>query len=185
MTGGLTRFAAVLLVLVAALFQVSVVYRIEVVGASPNVLVLVMASIALLSGSVGGACTGFTAGIALAVFGGLPIGPHALVATLAGYTIGRVGELLVTDDHPAPPLVAGIFATVFLQVGFPLVEFLVDPAGRDLAGVWQRAVVMTALSAVLAVPVYLLVRRVLAAAAAAGPLTRTKPAAGSSSEVPA
>src|SRR5689334_5090969 len=104
------RIASVVLVLVAALVQVSILHRIEIGSASPDLLILVVASIALLTGSVSGAAHGFLAGFALAVFAALPLGPHALMGTLIGFAIGRVGDVLTTDEHPVPPLLAGIFA---------------------------------------------------------------------------
>lgn len=164
------RITSVLLVLVAALLQAAIGWRIELAGASPDLLILVVAAIALLTGSVQGATHGFIAGVAFALFTALPLGPHALVATIVGYAIGRVGEALVTDDHPVPPLLAGIFATMTMQIGRPLVEFLVNPAIGRVDALWTQAVLVTLLSSVLAVPVYLFVRRVLLAANAFGPL---------------
>lgn len=164
------RIASVLLVLVAALLQASVAWRIELGGASPDLLILVVASIALLTGSVSGAGHGFLAGVAFAAFAALPLGPHALVGTIVGYAVGRVGEALVTDDHPVPPLVAGILATGAMQVGRPLVEFLVNPHVGRVDGLWSQAALVTLIAAVLAVPVYLLVRRVLDAANGSRPL---------------
>jgi rod shape-determining protein MreD len=155
------RIGSVMLVLVAALVQVSIMFRIEIGDAYPNVLILVVASIALLTGSVSGAAHGFLAGVAVATFAALPLGTHALMGTLIGYTIGRVGEALVTDDHPVPPLLAGVFATLAMQLGQPLVEFLVNPAVGQVHGFVGKAIMMTIISSVLAVPVYLLVRRVL------------------------
>lgn len=165
------RIASVLLVLVAALVQASVIWRIELGGASPELVILVVAAIALLGGSVHGAAHGFLAGVAIALFAALPLGPYALVATIIGYTVGRVGEALVTDDHPVPPLLAGIFATVTLQVGRPLVEFLVNPTVPRVDAVWSEAAVVTLLSSVLAVPIYLGVRRVLLSANEIGPVS--------------
>lgn len=162
------RIAGVLLVVVAALVQVSIAYRIEVGDAYPHVLILVIASLALLTGSVNGATYGFLGGVCIATFAALPLGTHALMGTLIGYTIGRVGEALVTDDHPLPPLVAGVLATLAMQLGRPLVEFLVNPAVGQVDGFVGRAATMAVISSVLAVPVYLLVRRVLVAANAFG-----------------
>lgn len=164
------RITSVALIVCAALLQVSVMYRIEIGDAAPDLLVLVVASIALLTGSVSGAAHGFVAGVVLATFAAVPLGPHALVGTLIGYAIGRVGEALVTDDHPVPPLMAGIFATFAMQVGRPLVEFLVNPTIGQVDGLWTQAILVTVLSAVLAVPVYLAVRRMLVAANSVGPL---------------
>lgn len=164
------RITGVLVVLFAALVQVSVAYRIEVGDAYPDVLILVVASIALLTGSVSGAAHGFVAGVAIALFAALPLGPHALVGTLVGYTIGRVGESLVTDEHPVPPLLAGVFATLAMQVGRPLLEFLVNPGVTNVDGLFAQAALVTVISSMLALPVYMLVRRVLSAAHAIAPL---------------
>lgn len=156
------RITGALLIIAATLVQVSIASRIEIGSATPAVLTLVVSAVALLSGSVAGAAYGFFAGITLACFAALPLGPHALVFVLVGYSIGRVGEAIVSDDHPAPPLVCGILATAVLQVGRPLVEFLVNPQVGNVDGLWSSAFMVTALSAVLAVPIYLGVRRVLA-----------------------
>lgn len=170
------RIASISLVVVAALLQVSIVYRIELGNASPDLLILVVASIALLTGSLSGASHGFIAGVAIALFAGIPLGPHALVGTLVGYAIGRVGEALVTDDHPVPPLVAGVFATSTMQVGRPLVEFLVNPSIGSVDGLWTQAILVTVISSVLAVPTYLGVRRLLVAANAVAPIAGGEPA---------
>ncbi len=164
------RITGVLIVLFAALFQVSIAYRIEVGDAYPDVLILVVAAIALLTGSISGAAHGFIAGVAIAAIAALPLGPHALVGTLVGYTIGRVGEALITDDHPIPPLVAGVFATLAMQIGRPLVEFLVSPAPGRVDGLLGQAALVTVISSILAVPVFLIVRKALIAAHAIAPI---------------
>ena len=158
------RVISVGLVLVAALLQVSIAYRVDLLGATPNLLILVVSAIALLTGSISGAAHGFLAGVAIACFGGLPIGPYALIAALVGFGLGRLGETLITDEHPVPPLVSGILATAVVQLGVPLIWFLVTPTSPSLDGLWRTTFLITALSAVLALPVYLGVRRVLAAA---------------------
>jgi rod shape-determining protein MreD len=135
----------------------------------PDLLILVVSSIALLTGSLSGAAHGFLAGVCFAAFAAVPIGPHALVATIVGYAIGRVGEALITDDHPIPPLVAGIFATATMQVGRPLIEFLVDPNLGHMDGLWVQAILVTIISSVLAVPTFLVVRRILVLASAFDP----------------
>ncbi|MCW2950689.1 MAG: rod shape-determining protein MreD [Thermoleophilia bacterium] len=160
---GKARITSVSLVLVAALVQVSIGYRVDVAGATPNLLMLVVTAIALLTGSVSGAVHGFVAGLALACFGGLAVGPDALIAALIGFAFGRLGETLITDEHPVPPLVAGVLATAAFQLGVPLVTFLVSPTAPSLDGLWTNTILITLLSAVLTLPVYLGVRRALAA----------------------
>jgi rod shape-determining protein MreD len=159
------RIVSTLLVCIAALVQVSVIQRIDIAGASPDLLVLVVVSVALLTGSIWGSVNGFVAGVAVGCFAALPLGPYALLGTIVGYASGRVGESIVTDDHPAPPLIAGMVATAIIQLGRPLVEYVVNSNAAGMSGMWREALVVTALSAILALPVYLGVRRVLASVA--------------------
>jgi rod shape-determining protein MreD len=154
------RIIPALLVLIAALLQVSVVQGITAFGASPDLLVLVVVSTALLDGSVAGAAYGFIGGVSIGLAAAIPLGPHALVGTFIGYWAGRWGELLVTDEHPVPPLLAGIVGTLAMQIGRPLVEFLMVP-GSSGAGIFgTQTLVATVFNAVLVVPVYVVVRKV-------------------------
>lgn len=164
------RITSFLLIVFAALVQVTIMPRIEIGSATPDVLVLVVSAIALLTGSISGAAHGFLAGVCVALFAALPLGPHALVGVLIGYAIGRVGEALVTDEHPMPPLLAGVFATLVMALGQPLVEFLVNPAVANVDGLLGEAILVTIISSVLALPIYLLVRRILIAASAIAPV---------------
>jgi len=150
-----------LVVLAAVLVQVSIVQRIELFNASPDLIVLVVVAVSLLGGSVAGAWYGFIAGLSVALFAGLPLGPHAMIATVIGYTCGRWGEVLITDEHPVPPLLAGVTATLAMQIGRPLIEFLINPAIITTRGVWREAFVVCAINAVFAIPVYTLVRRIV------------------------
>ena len=157
----LPRPVSMLVVLVAVLVQVSIVQRVELLHASPDLVVLVVVSVSLLGGSVAGAWYGFIAGVAIALFAALPLGPHAMVATVIGYSCGRWGEVLITDEHPVPPLLAAVAATLAMQIGRPVIEFLINPAVTTTRGVWGEAVVVCAINAVFAVPVYALVRRIV------------------------
>lgn len=158
---GVARMVPALVVLASVLVQVSVVQHVEVVDSSPDVVVLVIVSIALLTSSVDGALHGFLAGVAIAMFAALPLGPHAMLGVAIGYWAGRWGESLVTDEHPVPPLVAGVVATMAMHVGRPAIEFLMSPAAVSGDGVLASALIVTALNAVLAVPVYTCVRVLL------------------------
>ncbi|HEY5049267.1 MAG TPA: rod shape-determining protein MreD, partial [Acidothermaceae bacterium] len=80
----------VVLVLLACVIDAVLLDPLNLPGSPPNLLVLVVAAIALVLGPVGGAVTGFLAGLAADV---LPpadhlIGRYALVLCLAGYLVG-------------------------------------------------------------------------------------------------
>lgn len=165
------KLLVLLVIVTAVLLQVTIVQRLEVGNASPDLVVLVIVAIALLTNSVEGAAVGFTAGLTLGLFAALPLGPHAMIGTLVGYFAGRWGEALVTDEHPLPPLVAGIVATLFMQVGRPMLDFLVNSTASAAGGLWSDVLIGTITNAVLAIPVYALVRRTMYGLAARAPLT--------------
>jgi rod shape-determining protein MreD len=84
----------VVLVLVACVVDAVVFDPLNLPGAPPNLLLLVVAALALVLGPVGGAVTGFFAGLAADV---LPpadhlIGRYALVLCLAGYLVGLLHD---------------------------------------------------------------------------------------------
>jgi rod shape-determining protein MreD len=153
----LSRIA--LLVLLAPLLQVTIVEGIDFFGASPDLVVIVCVSIGLIAGSVVGAIGGFTMGLLLGMFSSVLLGPHAMVATVIGYWSGRWGEQLVTDRHPLPPIVACVCSTLVMQIGRPLIDFLVSPQAGPMGSVWSQAFIVTLLNIVLVLPVYVAVRR--------------------------
>jgi rod shape-determining protein MreD len=82
------------LVLLGVLVDSVVLAPLNLPGAPPNVVLLVVAALALVFGSVGGAFTGFFAGLAVDV---LPpadhlVGRYALVLCLVGYLVGLLRE---------------------------------------------------------------------------------------------
>ena len=84
----------VVLVLLADLVDSVVLAPLNFPGSPPNVVVLVVAALALVFGPIGGAFTGFFAGLAVDV---LPpadhlVGRYALVLCLVGYVVGLLHE---------------------------------------------------------------------------------------------
>ena len=155
------RVVSFIMLVGVVLAQVSVVQRFEIGDASPDIVILVVVSLALLSSSVEGAAFGFAAGVLVALFAAVPLGPHAMVGTVVGYLAGRWGEQLVTDEHPVPPLVAGVVGTVMMVFGRPMVEFLVRPGSAAIGGTLSNSAVAIVLGAALSIPVYVMVRRLV------------------------
>jgi rod shape-determining protein MreD len=164
-----SRITPVVLLVLAVLVQVSIVARIDVAGASPDLVVLVVLSVALLRGSVTGAIAGFAAGVLVEAAVGDQLGPHAIVLTVVGYACGRIGEQLVTDEHPVPPLVAAFVASLVVGWGVPIVQFLVGVDGGS-GSFWGSGVVAALLDLVIVTPVYLGVRALIGRSVAAGDL---------------
>src|SRR5437870_9727124 len=147
--------AAVLLFL-AVLVQVSILGGYSPLGGSPNVLLVVLLSIALLRGSVFGAVAGFGAGLLIDVANLGTLGFTSLLLTVAGFWIGRYGETTARDRFHAPYLSVGV-VTVLYAFGALALRFVLGeaaPAHDVLAGL--PAAVL--LNLILTWPVYGLVR---------------------------
>ena len=154
--------AAILLFFVAVV-QVSLLSSVDVFGGMPNLLLVTIVAVALLRGSVFGATGGFFGGLLLDTANLETLGLTSLVLTVGGYWIGRYGETTGRDRLHAP-FVSVAVATVLVQIGALILHYML---GDDVSA---RTVLLEALPAkvglnlLLTLPVYALVRRVLALA---------------------
>lgn len=129
--------AAIILALAA---EVSMVPRLHLPAAGPDLLLLVVLGFAVVWGPAGGAVTGFAAGLALDI---APpsvdaIGRHALVLTCIGALAGRAGRK-VSDSALRTCLLAGIYAGAAVLGNAALGTLLGAGAGLDRAGLAAAA----------------------------------------------
>ena len=162
-----------LLILLGVVLQVSGFAQIHVLGAAPDLTPLVVAAVALWAGSVPGAITGFCVGLLLDLALGQNVGSSSLVLSSVGYAVGRFGEL----RDPAHGLIAipvGAAATLGYLLSFALVSFMLELEASVSALVLRDAAVTTVLNAIIAVPVFGLVRRLLRPVLLAQPAGRRR-----------
>ncbi|MEA2397440.1 MAG: hypothetical protein QOK25_996 [Thermoleophilaceae bacterium] len=155
-----TAIRAGLLVLLGVVIQISGLAEIRVLGAAPDVTPLIVAAVALFAGSVPGAVTGFCVGLLLDLALGQNVGSSSLVLTAVGYGVGRYGEL----RDPAHGLIAipvGAAASAGYLIAFAAVNFMLQIETSVSALVVRDAIVTTILNAILAVPVFGGIRRLL------------------------
>jgi len=148
--------AAVLLFL-AVIVQVSILGNYSPLGGTPDLVLVVLLSIALLRGSVFGAVAGFGAGLLVDVANLGTLGFTSLLLTVAGFWIGRYGETTARDRFHAPYLSVGIVTVLYafaaLALRFVLGEAV--PAHDVLAGLPAEIL----WNLLLTWPVYALARR--------------------------
>ena len=94
------------LIFVAAVFQVGAVAGARVLGAEPDLLLVVVVVVALVAGSITGAVSGFAAGLLVDVMTLDTLGTTSIVLTVAGYWAGRYGETTGRGRPYAAPLAA-------------------------------------------------------------------------------
>jgi rod shape-determining protein MreD len=152
-----------LIVLLAVIVQVSFFSYLSFFGAIPNVVPVVIVSLGLLGGGVVGAVCGFAAGFLLDSVLLQTLGVSSLVLLSIGYLAGRYRENVEITNGWTPPLLAGAL-TLFAAAGLAAIELMLG-VDASVSILFLREIVVQGLLAVmLAVPLYPLIRRILAPA---------------------
>ena len=106
------------IVFVAVLLQATIFASLDVLGGTPDVLLLALLGIALLRGAVTGAVAGFCGGLLLDIVTLDTLGVTALVLALAGYWTGRYGETTGRGRAHAPILAVIVLTILVALLGF-------------------------------------------------------------------
>jgi rod shape-determining protein MreD len=146
-------------VFVAAIVQVSAISSLQVLGATPDLLLVVLVSAALLRGAITGAIAGFAAGLIVDVATLGTLGVTALLLTLVGYWAGRYGETTGRGRTYAP-LLAVLAATVLFGVGAYLLNYMLGEAVSAHAALLPVLPALL-LNGILAYPVHGLMGRLV------------------------
>lgn len=120
---------------VAALLQAALAPHLSVLGVVPNLLYLVVVTVAMMEGPGSGALAGFVAGFALDLLSTAPVGPSAFVLTLVGYLAGMLSENLFAEGWLAPLSVVFI-ASFVSEVAYGMVLAILGAGG----GFWSSLV---------------------------------------------
>jgi len=149
-----------LLGLAAVLIQIAGVSQVTFAGVSADLSPLVVVSIGLLCGSIAGAVSGFWIGLLVDLALVQTLGVSSLVLLAVGYCAGRLRELR-DPAHGLTPVAAGAAGTAAFQVGFAIVQFLLGVDAPVSFLLLRDILITVAVNALLAIPVYALVRRIL------------------------
>jgi rod shape-determining protein MreD len=157
-----------LLLLLALVLQLSAVGQVGLFGGHVDLVPLVVAAIAYYAGSVAGSASGFAMGFLLDLAAGQTMGSSSLVLTAVGYGVGRYRELR-DPSHGLLPIPVGAAATAGWVTAFAAVSFMLD-VGSTVSPVVIREMIATVLlNAVIALPAFAAVRRVLRPSLAVDP----------------
>jgi rod shape-determining protein MreD len=149
-----------LLLLLTVVLQLSVVGEIWILGGTADLVPLVVAAVAYYGGCVAGCTTGFALGLLLDLAVGGTMGASSLVLTAVGYGVGRFRELR-DPSHGLLPIPVGAAATAVWVSGYAAVSFMLD-VGADVSPlVFRDMLVTTLLNALIALPVFTGVRKLL------------------------
>jgi rod shape-determining protein MreD len=148
------------LVFLAAILEVSVFSDVRILGGEPDVLLVTIVAVALLRGSVVGACAGFFAGLVVDTATLETLGVTSLLLTLLGYWVGRYGETTGRDRTHAPFLSVAVVTFLYALGGLAL-RFVLDEPAPARHVLLETLFQSIALNLILTWPVYWVVRRLL------------------------
>jgi rod shape-determining protein MreD len=147
--------------LVGGVLQLTTVSQIAIFGVPADLSPLLVASVGLLCGSIAGASFGFGLGLFMDTLLAQTLGLTSLVLVAVGYGAGRLRELR-DPAHALIPVAVGAVATAVAGIGFTVLQFLLG-VDAPVSFLLVRQILMTiVLNTLLAMPVYLTCRRVLA-----------------------
>ena len=147
--------------LLGGILQLTAVAQITVFGVPADLSPLLVAAVGLLMGSIPGALFGFSIGLFVDTALLQTLGISSLVLTTVGYGAGRLRELR-DPAHGLVPVAVGAMGTAAYAVGFSVMQFLLG-VDAPVSLLLVRQILLTiVLNTLLALPVYLIVRRVLA-----------------------
>jgi rod shape-determining protein MreD len=161
------------LALVAVFLQVCAVAQVPIFGATADLSPLVVAGVGLLCGAPIAACMGFLIGLMIDVAFLQTMGLTSLILLSVGWWTGRLRE--ARDPQSAlAPLAIGAAAAAIATVGYGVGQFLL---GVDSPLSWLLIKDMLStivLDALIAMPVFALVRRWLLPALPEDPRRRRR-----------
>ena len=147
--------------LLGSILQLTAVAQVTVFGVPADLSPLLVGAVGLLMGSIPGALFGFGVGLFVDTALLQTLGVNSLVYTAVGYGAGRVRELR-DPAHALAPVAIGAAATAVAAIGFSLLQFLLG-VEAPVSLLLLRQILMTiVLNTLLALPVYVICRRVLA-----------------------
>jgi rod shape-determining protein MreD len=147
-------FPAVVALTVAAILQVSLAPHLAVFGVVPNVIFLVVVTLAFVKGPVAGGVSGFVGGLIFDLIGTSVVGPYALVLSLVGYTTGMLSANLFAEGWVLPVSVVAV-ASLSAELAYGIVLAVLGLGGtfwRDVITVMVPSALYHTVLAVLAYP---------------------------------
>lgn len=146
--------------LLGGVLQLAAVSQITVFGVPADISPLLVVAVGLLGGSIAGAVFGFCLGLFLDTALLQTLGVTSMVLTCIGYGAGRLRELR-DPAHSLVPVAVGAGGTALFVLGFAVLQFMLGINAPISLLFLRHTILVVILNALLALPVYALVRRVL------------------------
>lgn len=113
-------FAAAIALLAGIILQVALAPHLAIFGVVPNIVFLVVVTVALTQGPVAGGVTGLIGGLVFELLGASAVGPYGLVLAVVGYTAGMLSANLFAEGWLLPVTVVAV-ASISAEVAYGVV----------------------------------------------------------------
>lgn len=144
---------AIAAITVATLLQIGVAPYMAIGGVTPNFLLLVVVTLALVTGPTEGAAAGFAAGLIFDLLGTGPVGPAALVLCITGYLAGLLHEQMFAEGWLLPLTVLGV-AALGAEVAYALVLSVLGAGGPFVVTLFTKILPAAVYNTALALLIY-------------------------------
>lgn len=138
--------------------QTAAISQLPIAGANADLSPLLVMAVGLLCGSLAGGVFGFGVGLFTDVVSLQTLGVSSLVLLGVGYGAGRLREAR-DPEGTLVPLAAGALATLTFSAGFALMQFLLGVDAPISWALLRQTLATLVVNALIALPVYALVRR--------------------------
>ncbi len=102
------KLVIILLIWACFILQTAVMSRLDLLAATPNLLLILTVSIGFMQGKTEGLLTGFLGGLLIDLFYGSMFGFYALLYLLCGYYAGRFSQIYFDEDVKIPLILVSI-----------------------------------------------------------------------------
>ena len=163
----------VLLGLAVVILQVAAVSQVVLFGATADLTPLAVAAVGLMCGSISGALFGFFVGLFFDAALVQTMGLTSFVCVVVGYGAGRLRELR-DPQATVVPMIVGALATAITTFGYGLMNFMLG-IDAPVSFLLLRVILATIVfNAIIALPIFALIRRWLGPALPDDPRRRRR-----------
>lgn len=153
-------FPTAIALLAAVILQAAIVPYLAVSRVVPNVVFLVVVTLALVEGPAAGCASGFVGGLLFDLLGSGVVGPYALVLTVIGYVAGLMQANMFAEGWLLPVSVVAV-ASVATEISYGIILAIVGAGQPFWAGLLTVMLPGALYNTVLAVLVYPWLARLL------------------------
>lgn len=116
-------FVYLIEIIICFVLQSAMFHYVEMADVMPNLLLILVVSIAYMNGRMQGMLVGFFSGLLLDIMFGRVVGLYALLYVLIGYLLGFTNRFFTDDDYTLPIILIGI-SDFFYGFFYYIFEFL-------------------------------------------------------------